>query len=174
MALLQNNVYLKISSISVDYLHSRADVLICTYPTEQDRLIEKEKISEQSKFIFAAYSTIMNMQSQLIEKQQECGLPEKNQEEVFSAHPELKKLIDDYYSIKKEYDYLKTYLGKSNIIKENLKFKSIWESLGLTDKLCEQPPSFSYMSMSTDIPGSTDLSELYPAIKKYLPNSIDC
>lgn len=174
MALLQNNVYLKISSISVDYLHSRADILIRTYPTEQDRLAEKEKISEQSKFIFAAYSTIMNMQNQLIKKQQECGLQEGNQEEVFLVHPELKRLIDDYHSVKKEYDYLKTYLGKSNIIKENLKFKSMWESLGLTDKICEPHPSFSYMSMSTDIPNSTDLSELYPAIKKYLPNSIDC
>lgn len=174
MALLQNETYIKISSINIDYVRNLANVTTRRYPTQQQREAEKAYFSELSIFVYRAYQTVIDMNGQVMKAMQEAGFTEEKATEVFSKHPRLKPLIDKYHEIYAEYGYLRTMLGKSEVSRSTLKYLSLWESLGLTEKLCTPLPIYSEVSMSIEIPEKTDLSTVYPAIKAVLPNSVDC
>lgn len=174
MALLQNKTYIKISSISINYIQHRADVVTRRYPSQQQREEEKTYFSELSAFVYKAYNTVIDMNRQVAQAQEEAGLTSSNAQEVFSKNPKLKPLIDKYHEIYTEYGYLRTVLGNHKIEKSNLKYLSLWESLGLADNLCTPPPIRSEVTMSINIPEKTDLSTVYPAIKAVLPDAIDC
>ena len=174
MALLQNETYIKISSISIDYDRGTAEVCTHHYPTQELRQAAKSKLSMISAFNFKAYKTIMDMHAQVIEEQEKAGLTAENAYTVFSNNTKLKTLIDKFNAIYEEYGILKTYLGRSEIEKNSLRYLSFWESLGLTDELCQPLPSYGQVSFSIPVPEKTDLSSIYPIVKQTLPNAIDC
>lgn len=174
MALLQNETYIKISSISVDYDRGTAEVFTHHYPTQELREIAKSKLSMISTFTFKAYRTIMDMHAQVTAEQEKAGLTAENAYTIFSQNTNLKTLIDKFNTIYEEYGVLKTYLGRSKIEKNSLRYLSFWESLGLTDELCQPLPSYGTVSFSIPIPEKTDLSSIYPIVKQTLPNAVDC
>ena len=174
MALLQNETYIKISSISIDYDRGTAEVHTHHYPTQELRQAAKSKLLMISAFNFKAYKAIMDMHAQVIEEQEEAGLTTENAFTILSKNTKLKTLIDKFNAIYKEYGILKTYLGRSKIEKNSLRYLSFWESLGLTDELCQPLPSYAQVSFSIEVPEKTDLSSIYPIVKQTLPNAIDC
>lgn len=174
MALLQNKTYIKISSISIDYDRGTAEVSTQHYPTQELRQAAKSKLSMISAFNFKAYKAVMDMHAQVTEEQEKAGLTSENAFTVFSKNTKLKTLIDKFNAIYEEYGVLKAYLGRSKIEKTSLRYLSFWESLGLTDELCQPLPSYGQVSFSIPVPEKTDLSSIYPIVKQTLPNAIDC
>lgn len=174
MALLQDETYIKISSISVDYDKGTAEIFIHHYPSQELRQAAKSKLSMISAFNFKAYKTVMDMHAQVTAEQEKAGLTAENAYTIFSKNTKLKTLIDKFNAIYKEYGLLRTYLGNSKIEKNSLKYLSLWESLGLTDELCRPLPTYTQVSFSIQIPEKTDLSTLYPIVKQTLPNAVDC
>lgn len=174
MALLQNETYIKISSISIDYDKGTAEVSTQHYPTQELRQTAKSKLSMISAFNFKAYKAVMDMHAQVIEEQEKAGLTSENAYTIFSKNTKLKTFIDKFNAIYKEYGVLRTYLGRFKIEKTSLQYLSFWESLGLTDELCQPLPSYGQVSFSIQVPEKTDLSSIYPIVKQTLPNAIDC
>ena len=127
-----------------------------------------------SAFTFKAYKMIMDMHAQVTAEQEKAGLTAENAYTVFSKNTQLKTLIDKFNAIYGEYGVLRTYLGRSSIEKNSLKYLSFWESLGLTDELCQPLPSYGKVSFSIQIPEKTDLSSIYPIVKQSMPNAVDC
>lgn len=174
MALLQGNTYIKISGISIDYLHSVAYVSLRCYNSKEDRDKEKKILAETRAFLFRASQSIASLQNQLLERQIEVGLTVENSAKIFSSNPKLKELTDKVYALQKEYDSISQCIGRHKVNRALLKFPDFWGSLGLTEEICSVIIPLQEETISVPIPEKADIADVYLAIKDFFPSSVDC
>lgn len=174
MALLQGDIYLKISDISIDYLNKKATVTIRSYKSKKLRDTEKEILPKIKSFLFKMSQALASLEQQLTEQQVAAKLTKYNAQQVFSSNPQLKEATDKYYALRKDSNLIRRRLGTETIEKRCLQFLSFWESLGLTDELRTTTIRSSVFGFSIPIPDTTDLSSVYVAVKESIPDSVDC
>lgn len=177
MAIQFDNKYCKIARSVNDYINNTTEIQMEVYKSMETRNHEKNCIEDARQFCGKVQSYLYETATKLIAELGEIK-PFKSVEErdeYLQDKPELKKKIEKQEKIQEEGLILINKILHEDIDPETLKYKKIWQALGLTDELCQKVDYVGTMSIGVDGVRESKIEGLYGAVKEKIVSDVtDC
>ena len=177
MAIIFDDKYHKITKTVTDFVHETTEIEMNVYSNEETRELEKRIENKRATFKGNVHNLLEQNMLGLMEKTSKIKPVDEieDAEEFFKEHPEIEKEYRKIQEIQDEGLILADEITKVEVDIEKLKYKELWQTLGLDEELCKRIEYLGTKMIGVDGIQKAELPELYLAVKtKIVGEIVDC